>query len=221
MVKSKKDMWSWTGDTVLRNLFFRLSRHEVIFLVLVVVLDTKGNLGQYSEFLWGAVFGVFFLARFNVLCASFYFSHTPAQAVKNVDARIWILFLVSLYSYAGMLYLYPEALPALLGSARGLAKIAGFSSVIYAFYRIILEEFIFRFVAYYSFDRLFGRNAAFLGSVALFAFAHQHNVFYPVAVIPAGMMFTILTMLTGSVVPAVLLHGILNILVYLLVVYVI
>lgn len=220
-MNDKKDMWSWAEDTVLRNLFFRLSRHEVIFLIIVVVLDVRGNLGKYGEFLWGAVFGIFFLARFNILLAGFCFPHTLTCAVKKVDARVWIAFLASLCMYAGMLQLYPEALPALLKSARGLVTITGFSSIIYLFYGIMFEEFVFRFVAYYSLDRLFGRSVAFFGSVALFAFAHQHNVFYPIAVIPAGMMFTTLTALTGSVVPAVLLHSILNILVYLLVVYII
>ena len=75
---------------------------------------------------------------------------------------------------------------------------------------VLEQELEFRLILYYSLNRIFGRHAAFFGSSLFFGFWHEADLFYRMATFSGGAIFSTITIATGSVIPAIILHSAIN-----------
>ena len=228
-------MWQWAGDEKLCREFAKLHFGEVCFLVfytageVIVQLGTHIPWGPFSivtdsialwrssaPFMDWMIVGMLVLSRFEIVRAAFAIPHLSLSDVRRIDARLYLLLLLSVLLYAGMIVFVPESVSALFSSVE---KIAGRISLFSVLFVMLQEEILYRLLLYYSLNRFFGRTAAFVLCVLFFALSHDYNIYYPVAVLPASIMLSLCMILWGNIWLAALVHAILNLVVYVGVVH--
>ena len=232
-----KNMWLWANDGKIVEKFNGLKISEIIFFTLFVLLfSTKyfwrqlpvyfysipwGVTEQTSTllpYLWTAVLAILLVSRSDVFLTAFSWSKVSHRVVLKIDKKVYFIFLLSVVLVFGVFLLFPDSWPETSKSIKNIASSATFASSVLS---IIKEEVLYRLILYYSLQRIFGRNIAFFSTVVLFSLIHQANGFYyPFAVAPAGILFSVIAIASGSILASVLLHFIFNISIYIFVIYV-
>jgi membrane protease YdiL (CAAX protease family) len=113
---------------------------------------------------------------------------------------IWAVFL-GLFSLRAQ----PDMLPAFGGGIEGLSQ----ALLVGGLVAPIAEEAFFRGYLFAGLRQHFGRLAAYLLSAGLFALAHILPTSYP-PIFVLGLLFALLYEQTGSIWPAVIMHGSIN-----------
>ncbi len=113
---------------------------------------------------------------------------------------IWAVFL-GLFSMRAQ----PDMLPAFGGGIEGLSQ----ALLVGGLVAPIAEEAFFRGYLFAGLRHHFGRVAAYLLSAGLFALAHILPTSYP-PIFVLGLLFALLYEQTGSIWPAVIMHGSIN-----------
>ncbi len=99
----------------------------------------------------------------------------------------------------------PDMLPAFGGGVQGLSQALLAGGLVAPF----AEEAFFRGYLFAGLRQHFGRLAAYLLSAGLFALAHILPTSYP-PIFVLGLLFALLYEQTGSIWPAVIMHGSIN-----------
>lgn len=221
-------MWDWAHDGRIRAEFEKFTRLELWFLILTVALWTLVVGGGVFGGFWKTV-DVFLIQRIGngtqqivsfllivatgiLLARKSIFSwrvHWPIKLrhIYITDWRIYAVLGLFIAARLIMFWLYPEALPSFLDSMKLVLKQITFLQMIYI---VLLEEVSHRLVLYYSLNRLFGRNWAFWLAVTVFSLGHSYSIYYIVAVTIFAAALPILTIATGSLIPAIGFHFVLN-----------
>ncbi len=212
-------MWHWARDQELVNKFEKIRTREIIVLIFFVATQSLALLPDFLQPLTWMAVAILCIVRLDIFSFKLHFRRTPLADIRFVDKKMWMILGSSMVLYISVLVIFPDSFPKIYASARNMCESITLSNELF---KILHEEILFRLALYYSLNRLFGRNVSFWATLFFFAFRHDHNVhiYYPLAVIPAGILLSLVTILTGSLVPALLLHFILNILVYIFVIYI-
>jgi len=123
------------------------------------------------------------------------------------------LTLVSLFPFVGAVVLISYLTSLLLGLFGVTNETDVSGHIIYELLRhalvpAVLEELLFRLIPISLLSRYSGKNAIIISSL-LFAFAHCNLFQIPYALI-AGAVLGILTLMTGSIIPSLVLHFVNN-----------
>lgn len=233
----KKNMWLWVQDKKIVEKFKELKISEAIFFSLFVffystqyswqffskyffrIPDSFEKLVSYVlPYWWFAVLAILFVSRLSLLSSVFNFSNISFRNFLVIDRRIYALFCFSLIVALGMVLIFSDSWAGIKRSIDAMVANADFLKY---FYNIVEEELLYRFLLYYSLNRLLGRQVAFYSTVTMFSMRHHLNSFYyPFAVAPAGILFSVTALATGRIWIPILLHCIFNASIYIFIVYV-
>ncbi len=220
-----KSMWSWAKDSRLRDEFDGLNLVELLVLIssvsLMPFLEIVGfifgfnhrpsnMLLMFERYLWWAGF-VIIIARTTLLCLKTHWPLCWAGELGKVDLRIYLYFFVVVFAYF-LLAFWPGISDNLWESMNFIVgdKKISFLKIWGGFLSVLQQELEYRLVLYYSLNRVFGRHVAFPLSCIIFGFAHESSFSYQTAVALGGSIFSLLTIASGSIIPAVILHSIIN-----------
>lgn len=221
----KNSVWSWARDEKICKEFEKLTLPEIVAVIIGVGLvpflraaafilgfkHSPSN-GVYSlqNFFW--LLGIVIIISRT---AVFYFTtHWPplwSEDVRNIDRRVYAFISLLIFLYV-VIVLWPGALAEIflkLSSLAGSLNLTIFK-VWAGFCSVVLQELEFRLLLYYSLNCLFGRNVAFCATAALFGMWHEDVFSYQIAAAIGGAIFSILAIATGSIVPAILIHSVVN-----------
>jgi membrane protease YdiL (CAAX protease family) len=203
-------MWKWACDQRIVEKFKKLNLLEMLFFIFFVFMYSIAFSfpDRVLIILWTLI-----IFRVDVVFTAFNFSKVSLKIFQQIDKKIYFLFVASCLISLSMTLFFPGSWKGIESSIKIMSsKIVFFDKLLFIF----KEEFLYRFLLYYSINRFFGRNFAFFSTIAFFSLMHHGNSFYyPFAVIPAGFLFSIFVIATGSIWASFLLHLIFNIIVYI------
>lgn len=219
------NMWSWAKDEKLCKEFERLNLVEILVLVcgvaLVPFLEIIGFVFGFNHEPSGMVLGLekFFwwvglvvvITRTNILRDITHWPPNWYQDIKEINRRVYLFLIAVIFAYFVLVF-WPGVLAHLLEKMNLVVggKDIGFLKIWNGFLSVLKQELEYRIILYYSLYRIFGRNVAFLATFLLFGFYHDTDFFYRMATFSGGAIFSILTITTGSVIPSVILHSVIN-----------
>src|SRR3989344_3777199 len=198
MVKNKKDIWLWAGDTKIVEKFKELKISEAIFFSLFIFFFSTRYSWQYISwyfleipenfirsvnyilpYWWIAVLAVLFVSKFNLFFGAFNFSSVSWKDFLIINKYIYLFFCLSLAIALCVVLTFSDSW---MGIRRAIDVMVSGSALLNKFYYIVKEEVLYRFLLYYSLNRLFGRGTAFFCTVTLFSLMHHtHSFYYPFA----------------------------------------
>ena len=159
---------------------------------------------------------VLFVSKFNLFFGAFNFSSVSWKDFLIINKYIYLFFCLSLAIALCVVLTFSDSW---MGIRRAIDVMVSGSALLNKFYYIVKEEVLYRFLLYYSLNRLFGRGTAFFCTVTLFSLMHHTNSFYyPFAVAPAGLALSIVSIATGSILAPIFLHMIFNASIYIFIV---
>lgn len=221
----KTNIWSWAKDERLCKEFERLNLVEILILGcgvgLLPFLEIVGfvfgfdhipslMLLKLEKFFWWTGF-IVVITRTNILRDITHWPPNWFLNLKEVDWRVYT-FVALLIIFYVFLAFWPGVLEDLLWKMDFLVgdKEVHFLKIWEGVLSVLQQEIEYRIVLYYSLCRVFGRSFAFFFTSLLFGFYHDADFFYRTATFSGGAIFSILTVATGSVVPSVILHSVIN-----------
>ena len=223
MVKSS--IWSWARDEKICREFEKLTLPEVVAVIIGVglipflrviafILGFKHNpsdsVNGLQNFFW--LIGIVIIISRT---AVFYFTiHWPplwSEDARNADRRVYIFILLLIFLYVVIL-LRPGTLAEIFLKLSSLVGLPNFTifKIWEGFRSVVLQELEFRLLLYYSLNCLFGRNVAFFATAAFFGMWHEDVFSYQIAAATGGAIFSVLAIATGSIVPAIVIHSVVN-----------
>ena len=212
------DSWLWANDKKIIEKFNQLDVTEQLFFLIFGFLFSIKYFFYWSDDLWVVFWVVLFASRLNVLVFAFFFSKISWKVIFSIDRKIYFIFSFSVLLAIFVILFFPSSWSGISGFIEVATSTTTLS---WAVYSILREEILYRFVFYYSLNRFFGRNIAFFTTVMAFSLMHGVNSsYYPFAVAPAGILFSIFSIATGSVLSSILLHFIFNVSIFIFVTYI-
>ncbi|MEK7560279.1 MAG: CPBP family intramembrane glutamic endopeptidase [Patescibacteria group bacterium] len=229
-------MWQWAGDAKIIEKFKELKKLEVLFFSLFIFFYSLQYSWKYvSEYFFKIpewfpqtinlflpnllviTFAILFISRSDILFTAFSFRLRSFKALTKIDKKIYFLFAISCIVSATVMLVFPDSWHKISWSIKTVANsISNKGDFMNEFFIIFREEVFYRLLLYYSLNRFFGRTFAFLGTVTAFSLMHHgYSFYYPFAVAPAGFLFSILCIATGSILSSLFLHLFFNIIVYI------
>lgn len=219
-------VWSWAQDDKLRREFDKLNLVEIFILMcgisLLPFLEIVGFvfgfnhnssdmlLGLENFFWW--ISATILITRTTSLGVETHWPPKWNQKIEEINPRIYLFLIVTIFVYVFLMF-WPGVMNNILTNMSLLVGDKRFYPLKMweGFLSVLLQEFEYRIVLYYSLNRIFGRHVAFFVSSLFFGFYHETEIFYRIATFSGGAIFSILTIATGSIIPAIILHSAVNI----------
>lgn len=218
-------MWHWAKDNRIRDAFRQFTIFELLILVITPIYWSLApakpldgiwiwlhkillvNVGMGAEAFWPIISWI----SIGILIAHrsiFSFKvHWPPGSFSNIHVFFWAMLIFFVILRIGMLFFLPESTASLAESLKSInSKMTFWKGII----GILTEEIGYRLILYYSLERMLGRNFSFWGTAVLFSLAHWYSIYYVIAVAPLAIILLLLVISTGSLIPAIIIHGIIN-----------
>lgn len=222
----KWNTWGWAQDGRICQEFDKLNLIEISVLICGIAImpfleiigfifgfnhDPSDMIWELENFFWWAGITII-IVRTSVFKAETHWPPKWHQRIEEVDLRIYLFLFVIVFVYA-IVILWPGTINILLANANSFIgdKKIYFLKIWNGFLSVVFQELEYRVVLYYSLNRVLGRHAAFWACSLFFGFLHEASVFYRMATSAGGAIFSILTIATGSAIPAIILHSAVNI----------
>lgn len=221
-------LWHWARDEKITKAFESFSNFELRFLAFVcawpvlrlIVFEsayfhetTISFIENIYSGLWWMAVGVLAFSRSHIFSIRKIHGFDVLSAVTVLPERKFLLALAAVSLACPIaVWFFPLALPEIAKQAKSMVSV----SIGWGFKEVVVQEIQYRLVLYYSLNRLWGRNSAFVFSIICFALVHNFGLYYPMAVIPASILFFVITIATGSLIPAITIHSLINFTFYLI-----
>lgn len=227
MIK-KNSAWEWANDAKIVKSFENFSKLELRFLAFICAWpalrligfdafsmegSTKSFLDNVYSIMWWIAVGVLVSRRHIFSIEKIHNFDFSLKGILQVNKRLLIFCVLISFACFFWIRFTPKAF---IGITDNVKLLMDKSSPGFGFVSIIIQEIQYRLVLYYSLNRFWGRNVAIVFGVLCFALPHSSSFYYPIAIIPISIVFNLLIILTGSLIPSITLHSLINLTLYII-----